>query len=308
MSFTEIAPPNATPPLSVPQQTSSRAPATTAATPHNKPTAQRTPGMTLLGHTALLTLTAFSVLPVYWMFATALRAPEQALSQNPLPWPPSFENLSYAWNAIPLASMLWNTFWMATVLAIAQLAVAILAAYAFSVWNFPGKRILFMLFIGSWLVPFQVTMIPNYMLISDLGLLNSVWGVVVPNLCSAFAVLMLRQHIEAFPREILDAAHMDGRTSWGTLWHVVTPNLRPALAALSIMLFISAWNEYLWPALVLQKSDALIQVGIRSFLGAEGNNWGAVMAAAAVACVPILLIYACLQRYVIDAFVHSGLK
>ena len=89
---------------------------------------------------------------------------------------------------------------------------------------------------------------------------------------------------------------------------MVVPNLRPALSALGIMLFISAWNEYLWPSLVLQKSDALVQVGIRSFLGAEGNNWGAVMAASAVACVPILLVYAVLQRYVVDAFVRSGLK
>lgn len=285
------------------------APATGAPTGQVQTSHQRRPrGMRLLGHSVLLVLAAFSVLPVYWMFATALRHPDDALSKSPIPWPISLENLEYAWHASPLATMLWNTFWMSALLAVAQLAVATLAAYGFSVWQFRGKRVLFLLFVGSWLVPFQVTMIPNYMLINDLGLLNSVWGVVVPNLCSAFAVLMLRQHIEAFPREILEAAQMDGRTSWGTLWRVVVPNLRPALAALGIMLFISAWNEYLWPALVLQKSDALIQVGIRSFLGAEGNNWGAVMAAAAVACVPILLIYAFLQRYVVDAFVRSGLK
>lgn len=300
MAFLEIAPAAGAPAVA------GHAPEPTA-----QPTASRhrpSRGRTLLGHTVLLLLAAFSVLPVYWMFATALRRPEDALSTSPVPWPLSLENLEYAWQAIPLASMLWNTFWMSATLAVAQLAVAVLAAYGFSVWQFRGKRALFLLFIGSWLVPFQVTMIPNYMLINDLGLLNSVWGVVVPNLCSAFAVLMLRQHIEAFPREILEAAQMDGRTSWGTLWRVVVPNLRPALAALGIMLFISAWNEYLWPALVLQKSDALIQVGIRSFLGAEGNNWGAVMAASAVACVPILLIYAFLQRYVVDAFVRSGLK
>lgn len=314
MAFLEIAPDAGAPAIPAPARALQRptAPATGPATgPTPTPGAaarRRTPGLRLVGHLVLIVLSAFSVVPVYWMFATALRAPDAAFSQNPVPWPPTLENLEYAWNAIPLASMLWNTFWMSAVLAVAQLAVATLAAYGFSVWQFPGKRVLFMLFVGSWLVPFQVTMIPNYMLINQLGLLNTVWGVVVPNLCSAFAVLMLRQHMEAFPREILEASQMDGRTSWGTLWRVVVPNLRPALAALGIMLFISAWNEYLWPALVLQKSDALIQVGIRSFLGAEGNNWGAVMAAAAVACVPILLIYAFLQRYVVDAFVRSGLK
>ncbi len=265
-------------------------------------------GARLAGHIVLFALAVFSVFPVYWMFATAFRAPEDALSQSPFPWPLSVANFVRVWQSIPIASMIANTFGMALTLAVAQLAVAIAAAYGFAMWSFPGRRVLFLLFIGSWLVPFQVTMIPNYVLISQLGLLNTVAGVVVPNLCSAFAVLLMRQHMQAFPRDLVDAAHMDGRTSWGTLWLVVLPNMRPALAALGIMLFISAWNEYLWPSLILQQSDALLQVGIRSFLGAEGDNWGAIMAASGLACVPIFLIYLFLQRYVVDAFVRSGLK
>jgi sn-glycerol 3-phosphate transport system permease protein len=260
------------------------------------------------GHALLAVLAIFSMYPIYWMFVTALRDPADSLSKSLLPWPISFENFAYVWEAIPIGNMLVNTFGMSLILAVAQLLVAILAAYGFSMWDFAGKRLLFLLFIGSWLVPFQVTMIPNYLLVSQLGLLGTIGGVVVPNLCSAFAVLLMRQHMQAFPRDLIDASHMDGRSSWGTLWTVVVPNLRPALAALGIMLFISAWNEYLWPALVLQNNDALIQIGIRSFLGAEGNNWGAVMAASGLACVPIFLIYIALQRYVVDAFVRSGLK
>ncbi|WP_454050272.1 carbohydrate ABC transporter permease [Cellulomonas sp. Marseille-Q8402] len=259
-------------------------------------------------HVLLAVLALVSVFPVYWMFATALRAPEDALSQSPVVWPVSWDNLAYVWDAIPLGRMLANTFAMSLVLAAAQLVVAILAAYGFARWSFPGRKVLFLLFVGSWLVPFQVTMIPNYLLVSQLGLLDTVAGVVVPNLCSAFAVMLMRQHMQAFPSDLLDASQMDGRSSWGTLWRVVVPNMRPALAALAIMLFISAWNEYLWPSLVLRSSDQLVQVGIRSFLGAEGNNWGAVMAASGLACVPILLIYLFLQRYVVDAFVRSGLR
>ncbi|MFT4028719.1 MAG: carbohydrate ABC transporter permease [Protaetiibacter sp.] len=270
--------------------------------------ATRTRSGIALGHLLLGALALFSIFPVYWMFATALRRPEDALSQALIPWPISFDNLAYVWETIPIGGMLVNTFGMALVLAVAQLGLAILAAYGFAMWEFPGRRLLFLLFIGSWLVPFQVTMIPNYLLVSQLGLLGTIGGVVVPNLCSAFGVMLMRQHMQAFPRDLLDASHMDGRSSWGTLWTVVIPNMRPALAALGIMLFISAWNEYLWPTLVLRDSDALIQVGIRSFLGAEGNNWGAVMAAAGIACLPILLIYLFLQRYVVDAFVRSGLK
>ncbi|MFC6012931.1 carbohydrate ABC transporter permease [Nocardia lasii] len=262
----------------------------------------------LLGHAVLAVLAVAAIFPIYWMFATALRAPDDALSLSPLPWPLSLHNFRYVWDTIPMGSMLVNTFAMALAMTVSQLLLAILAAYGFAMWNFPGKRLLFMVFIGSWLIPFQVTMIPNYLLISQLGLLNTIAGVVIPNLCSAFAVLLLRQHLQAFPRDLVDAARIDGRNSWQTLWWVVLPNLRPALAALGIMLFISAWNEYLWPSLVLRQSTALLQVGVRSFLGAEGDNWGAVMAASGLACLPIFLIYLFLQRYVVDAFVRSGLK
>nr|WP_153343881.1 carbohydrate ABC transporter permease [Nocardia aurantia] len=264
--------------------------------------------MRVVGHVVLAAAALLAIFPIYWMFVTAFRTPADMLSHSPIPWPISVENFRYVWHTIPIGSMMLNTFGMAAALAVSQLLLAILAAYGFAMWSFPGKRLLFMLFIGSWLVPFQVTMIPNYLLVSQLGLLNTVAGVVVPNLCSAFGVMMLRQHLQAFPRDLMDAAQMDGRTSWGTLWRVVLPNLRPALAALGIMLFITAWNEYLWPALVLRKSTALLQIGIRSFLGAEGNNWGAVMAASGIACLPIFLIYLFLQRHVVDAFVRSGLK
>jgi ABC-type glycerol-3-phosphate transport system permease component len=262
----------------------------------------------LPAHVLLAVLALVSIYPVYWMFVTAFRPAGDALATNPLPGPVSFENFATVWQQIPIGGMLANTFGMALALAAAQLLVAILASYGFARWSFRGKKALYLLFVGSWLVPFQVTMIPNYLLVSQLGLLNSVAGVVLPQLCSAFAVMMLRQHLESFPKELLDAAQMDGRSSWESLWQVVVPNLRPALAALGIMLFISAWNEYLWPSLIMQKSNDLIQVGIRAFLGAEGNNWGAIMAASAIACLPIFLIYIFLQRYVVDAFVRSGLK
>lgn len=268
----------------------------------------RTRAGVVIGHVILVALALFSIFPVYWMFATALRAPENALDQTLLPWPLSFDNFAYVWSTIPIGNMLLTTFGMSLLLAVAQVFIAILAAYAFAVWDFAGKRLLMFLFIGSWLVPFQVTMIPNYLLVSQMGLLGTVGGVVVPQLAGAFAVLLMVQHMRAFPGELLEAAHLDGRSSWATLWTVVVPNMKPALAALGIMGFIGAWNEYLWPQLIMRQGDALIQVGVRSFLSAEGNNWGATMAAAGLACIPVLLIYIFLQRYVVDAFVRSGMK
>ncbi|WOP19514.1 carbohydrate ABC transporter permease [Raineyella sp. LH-20] len=271
--------------------------------------AQHSVGSRIVGHAVLVVMAFISIFPVYWLYATSLRRPEDAILATPFPWPISVANFVHVWQQIPIGNMLVHTFGMALAVSVCQLLVAIFAAYGFAMWEFPGKNVLFLLFLGSWLVPFQVTMIPNYVLIAQWGLLGTIAGVVVPNMCSAFAVMLMRQHMQSFPRELLDAARMDGRHHWSTLWTVVMPNMRHALAALGIMLFIEAWNNYLWPALILAKQpNSLIQMGIRSFLGEAGDDWGGMMAAAGLACIPIFLIYIFLQRYIVDAFVRSGLR
>ncbi|WP_226363789.1 carbohydrate ABC transporter permease [Pseudonocardia abyssalis] len=260
------------------------------------------------GHAVLAVLGVLCVFPIYWLYATALRRPEDVYSQNPLPWPMSLLNVVDAAAKVDVVGLMVNTTAVALLTALGQLLTALLAAYAFAAWRFPFQRLLYLAFIGTWLVPFQVTMLPNYSLLLQLGLLNTLAGVVVPNLCSALGVLLLRQHLDSFPKELLEASAMDGRSSWTTLWTVVVPNVRPALAALSILLFINAWNEYFWPAMVLQRSNAVIQLGLRSFMGTEGNDWGPLMALAGLACLPIFALYLVLQRHIVHAFVRSGLK
>lgn len=261
-----------------------------------------------LAHAVMIALTAFALFPILWMVATSLTSPDRIAGGVVLGPGTSLGNYAAAWGAIDLGSMMVNSLIMSVTIALAQVLVAILAAYGFAMFTFPGKKLLYLLFVGSWLVPFQVTMIPNYVLIADLGLLNTVLGIIVPNLCSAFAVLMLVQHMSALPKELLESASIDGRTSWSTLWTVVVPNVTPAIASLTVVTFISAWNEYLWPVLVMQQDTSVVQVGIRSFLTAEGNDWGTLMAASSIACIPVVLLYALLQRQVVDGFVRSGLK
>ena len=259
-------------------------------------------------HLIMLVLALLAVLPLIWLIITAFSAPG-AMVGGQLASPSfSLENFEYVFDTIPMLEMLGNTITMALTMSLAQLLIAILASYGFAVFNFPGKKAMYLLFVASWLVPFQVTMIPNYVLVSQLGLLNTVAGIVVPNLCSAFAVLMLRQHMRAIPRELIDASAMDGRGTWMTLWLVVVPNLVPALASLAVILVISSWNEYTWPLLIMQQETSVVQVGIRSFMGAEGNNWGAMMAASGLACLPVFLLYLFLQRQIVAGFVRSGLK
>ncbi|EFC79246.1 carbohydrate ABC transporter permease, partial [Parafrankia sp. EUN1f] len=122
-------------------------------------------------------------------------------------------------------------------------------------------------------------------------------------------LLLLRQHMASFPRDLIDAARIDGRSAWSILWTVIVPNLRAPLAALAIVLFINAWNDYFWPALVLQRAESVVQLGLRGlFVGVEGPDWGGLMAGSGLACLPIFAIYLMLQRHVVSAFVRSGLK
>ncbi|MGN2637286.1 carbohydrate ABC transporter permease [Nocardia takedensis] len=258
---------------------------------------------------ALLAVTALvCVFPIYWLFATSLRRPGDVMSLSPFPWPMSVDNYTDAAHKVDVTGLILNTFAVASFAAIAQLLIALFASYAFVMYTFPLQRLLYLAFVGIWLVPFQVTMLPNYVLLNQLGLIDTLIGTVLPTLCSALGVLLLRQHMAAFPKELVAAAKIDGRSSWSILWTVVVPNLRPALAALAILLFINAWNEYFWPAVVMRRSNGVLQLGLRSFMGTEGDDWGPMMALAGLACLPVLVLYLLLQRHVVNAFVRSGLK
>jgi sn-glycerol 3-phosphate transport system permease protein len=252
----------------------------------------------------LCVLTAF---PIVWMYLAAFRGPSE-IFRGVIPLHPTLENFRTAFDSLPFWHLLANTIAMAVGVSLGQLLTGLLAAYAFACWRFRGQNVLLVLVVATWLVPFQVTMIPNYVLVSKLGLLNTVGGVIVPQVASAFAVLLLRQHFKSFPKELLEASRIDGQSSWSTLWKVVVPNLAPTLAALEILLFVSAWNEYFWPLIVFRTPDSVLQTGIGNFMSDVSLNYGALLAASGLATLPILGLYLVLQRRLVNAFVRSGLR
>ncbi len=260
-------------------------------------------------HAVMIPLAFISVFPVWWMLVTSLRPLAEIYS--PLPWPAAMtlENYSYATGVIPVWTMLANTMIFSIISTALQLLTAVLAAYGFARWRFFGDRVLFALVAMTWLVPFQVVMIPNYVVIAQMGLVDTLTALMLPNMASAFAILLLVQAMRSFPVEVIDAAHMDGASHWRILWRILVPNLRAPLAALSILLFISAWNEYFWPLLLTRSEDkTVIQIGIQMFLTEEGSQWGPLMAVSTLACLPVLVIYLVVQRQVIDSFVKAGLR
>jgi sn-glycerol 3-phosphate transport system permease protein len=260
-------------------------------------------------HLILIVISLVAVFPIYWMILTSFRTEGTIYSANLLPTEVTLDNYARAWSAIPISRMLLNTVVMAVSQTALQLMTSVLAAYAFARWNFRGKALLYALFALTWLVPFQATMIPNYVTLTQLGWRNSLWGLIIPHASSAFAILLLFQSFKSFPLELIDAARIDGATNWGVLWKVIFPNLRAAVASLGVLLFISAWNDYFWPLLVTSRlENSTIQIGLQMFLSTDGNLWGPLMAAATTASLPILIVYALLQRQIIDSFIKSGLR
>ena len=261
------------------------------------------------GHLVMVLLSIFCLFPVYWMLATSFR-PANAIFETSL-WPTtmSLENYAYALDSIPILRMLINTLVVSVLTTVMQLGTGLLAAYAFARWKFPGDKLIYTAVALTWLVPFQVVMIPNYLLIAQMGLLDTIAALVLPNFASALAILLLAQAMRSFPKEVVEAARMDGAGSWRILWEVMAPNLRGTLASLAILIFISTWNEYFWPLLLTRTpSNSVIQIGIQMFMTSEGNQWGPLMAASTLASLPVLAIYLVLQRQVIQSFMKSGIR
>jgi sn-glycerol 3-phosphate transport system permease protein len=260
-------------------------------------------------HAVMVLLSLVSIFPVYWMIVTSLRPDNEIFSTMLWPSHPTFENYIFVLTRVPMLQMLFNTTVVSVATAFLQVVTGMFAAYALVRWRMRFSSVVHGLIALSWLVPFQVTMIPNYVLASRLGLLDTLTGLVVPNASHAFAILLLYHAMRAFPIEVLEAARMDGARSFRILWQIVTPNMGAPIASLSIIAFISAWNEYFWPLLLSRKPEnSVVQIGLQMFMTQEGNLWGPLMAAAALASLPILILYLILQRHVIESFMKSGIR
>ncbi len=261
------------------------------------------------GYVLLAALSLVSIFPLVWMALNAFKPGDEILYFSFLPEHATLQNFKDAFSMIPLGSMILRSFAAAFLQMAAQIITSVPAAYALARWNFKGRKLIYGLLTISWLIPFQATMLPNYVRLVQMGLRDTVMGIVMPNLASAFGILMLYQSFNSFPRTILEAAQIDGAGPFSTLMRVVLPNMRGAVASLGVVLFINCWNEYFWPLLITRTIEkSTVQIGLRMFLSSDGNLWGPMLAAALISCVPILLLYLVLQRQIMDSFMKSGIK
>ncbi len=264
-------------------------------------------------HIVLLLGAFIMVLPFLWMVSTSLKPQADVMREFPPRLIPStfqFSNYSTALTALPFDRYYINSLIVACSVTVLQLLTSSLAAYAFARLRFKGRDALFFLYLIGLMIPFPVLLIPNFLIVRQLGWFDSYLALIVPPAFSAFSIFLLRQYYRGLPMDYDEAARIDGASSLRIWWEILLPNSKPALAALGIFTFLGSWNDFLWP-LVVTNTDRMrtLPVGLSTFQGQYSVRWELLMAASVVALIPILVIYFFAQNWIIKGLsVGSGIK
>lgn len=266
----------------------------------------------LLLHLVLLAGGIAMVSPFLWMLITSFKSLPQLLNDPLSVWPQPFtlQNYADAWNDVPFGQAYWNTIYIAVLVVAGTLITAAMAGYAFARIPFRGSKVLFVLFLATQMIPMQVTLIPFYFLMARLGWVDSHLALIVPAaLANPFAVFLMRQFVLSLPRELEEAALVDGAGRWRIFWSIILPNLKPGLGALAIIVALSTWNNFLLPLVILNSQDLFtVPLLLQSFRGQYGSiNYGLIMAASAIATIPMLIAFVIGQRRILNSMAASGL-
>lgn len=261
----------------------------------------------LLGAIALVML-----LPLIWLVSTAFKAPTENIFEFPprfLPQSPTLQNFVTVWQTNPFGRYLFNSTLVAVLTVVLNLLFCSLAAYPLARLQFRGREALFLLIVATILIPFQIVMIPLYVLTVKLGLRNTYLGLILPAIASAFGIFLLRQAFQGVPKELEEAARIDGCSELGIWWNVMLPAVRPALITLAIFVFIGAWSDFLWPLILLDQPDYYtLPLGVAKLAGAFSLDWRLIAAGSVISIAPILLVFGLLQRYIVPTDTSSGVK
>ena len=265
-------------------------------------------------YTVLIGLSLIFVAPLVWMLLTSLKTPGEATRVPPtvLPQDPTtsaFDTLFTGSSQTPVLRWFLNSLLAATGQTLLVLAVASMAAYALARMDFRGKGVLFSMIIATLFVPIFILIIPNFLIVDRLGWLDTLLALIVPGAASAFGVFFLRQFFSSLPRELEEAAVLEGANAWQVFTKVILPLSKPALATLAVIAFLTNWNDFIWPIYVLfSPQNFTLPPGLGILQGAYTINYPVIMAGAAIASIPALILFMAAQRYVIEGVSRSGLK
>ncbi|CDN09866.1 ABC transporter sugar permease [Richelia intracellularis] len=261
----------------------------------------------------LLTAISMGMLfPLLWLLGTSLKSSTENIFQSPpqlLPAQPTIHNFITVCQTLPFAQYLFNSTFVAICVVGVNLILSALAAYPLARLSFLGRDWIFVAIVSTIMIPFQIVMIPLYILTVRLGLTNTYWGIIFPNLANAFGIFLLRQAFMGVPKEMEEAARMDGCSELGLWWHIMLPAIRPALVTLAIFVFIGSWCDFLWPLLVIQDEKLYtLPLGVSKLVGTFSLDWRLVAAGSLISIVPVLIVFLALQRYIVPTETGSGVK
>ncbi|MFD7402627.1 carbohydrate ABC transporter permease [Streptomyces sp. NPDC059866] len=277
--------------------------------------AARAGGTLHAGPIAYLILALFtigSLFPLVWTAIAASRD-NQRLAQNPPPfWFGSglFDKLEIAWTDANLGEAFINTTFVAGVSAITIVILSTIAGFAFAKLRFKGRNAMMLIVIGTMMVPPQLSVIPLYMMVAKLDWSDQLQAVILPSLVSAFGVFFMRQYlIQALPDELIEAARVDGASSWRVIWHIVFPAARPAMAVLGMLMFVQTWNDFLWPFLVLtQNGNPTVQVAVAGLGRGYTPDQSLIMAGALLGTLPLLVVFAIFGKQIVGGIMQGAVK
>jgi multiple sugar transport system permease protein len=256
---------------------------------------------------------AFVILagPLLWMVSSALKTQGEVLASPPavVPEDPQFHNFVDVFEQVPFARYMLNSALVATVVTFVSLLFHSMAAYSLARLRYPGRNVIFVAILSTLMVPFTVIVVPLFIIVDWLGWVDTYWGLIVPMIPHAFGIFLLRQFYLSIPRELEEAAIVDGASLVRVYWSIVLPLSRPVLAALGIFFFLANWNNFLWPLVVTQSQDLwVVQLGVQQFTGQHGSQYQLMMAASTLAALPTLLLFFVLQKRLVEGIKLTGLK
>ena len=265
----------------------------------------------LLTYVFLILITAITLLPMVWMLSASFKLDSEVFSV-PIQWIPKtfhFENYVRIWQKIPFGLFTFNSFKLTIIVTFIQVLTCSFAAYGFSKCKFRGRDTLFLCYIATIAIPWQIYMLPQYSLMQKLHLVDTHLGYILMQSFAAFGVFLLRQFYQSVPNELIEAARIDGLSEYGCYFRIVLPLAKPAIATLTIFTFVNTWNDFMGPMIYFNsEANKTIPLGIRMFIGQYSSEYQLIMAASVVALLPILILYVFCQRFFVQGIATSGLK
>jgi putative chitobiose transport system permease protein len=274
--------------------------------------APRSPLAVAVQLAVLLLLALLLLLPLLWLLSTSLKGPTENIFTSPpalLPAAPSLEAYRKLFAEQPMATYLLNSTLVSALAVVANLLFCSLAAYPLARLRFAGRGLVLALVVATILIPFQVVMIPLYLLMVQIGLRNTLWALILPQAATAFGIFLLRQSFLGVPVELEEAARIDGCTPLGEWWNVLIPAARADLITLAMFVFIGTWSDFLWPLIILDDPNLFtLPLGLQQLSSSFSLDWRLVAAGSVVSIVPVLLLFVLLQRYILPSASGDAVK